>query len=85
MKIAKDIFRCVIIVNLAVYLIFFMVMLVFQLSDDASRPLCAILFSSYFILLAFSTVFLFLDIGAAVRGFLTLLFGIIIGSLFPAL
>jgi hypothetical protein len=85
MKIAKDIFRCVIIVNLVAYLVFFVAMIIFQPSDEAARPLCAVLFSSYLVLLAFSTIFLFLDIRAAGRGFLVLLFGLIVGAQFPEL
>jgi hypothetical protein len=85
MKIARDIFKCVVYVNLAVYFAFFAIMLIFQLSDEAARPLCAVLFSSYLLLLVFSTIFLFLDIRAAGKGFLVLVFGLIVGALFPEL
>jgi hypothetical protein len=57
MKIAKDIFTCIIIVNLTAYLAFFGTMIFFQPLDEVARPVCAVYWSSFFILLASSTIF----------------------------
>ena len=85
MKIAKDIFTCIIIVNLTAYLAFFGTMIFFQSLDEVARPVCAVYWSSFLTLLVSSTIFLFLDWRAASRGFLVLFFGIFVAALFPEL
>ena len=85
MKIAKDIFKCVVVVNLVVYFAFAAAMIIFQPSRDASHRLASVMLASWLVLLAFSVVFLFLDRRAAVQGFIVLFFGFMIGGLFPEL
>jgi hypothetical protein len=85
MKIAKDIFKCVVVVNLVVYFAFAAAMIIFQPSRDASHRLASVVDGSWLLLFAMSVTFLFFDRRAAGRGFLVLLLGFIIGALFPEL
>jgi hypothetical protein len=85
MKFAKDIFKCVVVVNLVVYFTFAAAMIIFQPSRDASHRLASVVDGSWLLLFAMSVTFLFFDRRAAGRGFLVLLLGFIIGALFPEL
>jgi hypothetical protein len=85
MKIAKDIFKCVVVANLVVYFAFAAAIIIFQPSREASHRLASVFLGSWLLLFALSAIFLFLDRRAAGRGFLVLLFGFIVGALFPEL
>jgi hypothetical protein len=85
MKVAKDIFKLVWVMNLIVYCIFVPA----EMSGLLSRMMwyhCeAIMAASMVILAGFSIAFLFIDRRLAGRGFLVLLVGFIICLLFPEL
>ena len=85
MKIAKDIFKCVVVVNLVVYFTFAAAMIIFQPSRDTQHRLASVSVGSWLFLFAMSAIFLFIDRRAAGRGFLVLLLGFIVGALFPEL
>ena len=85
MKIARDIFKCVVVVNLVVYYAFDAAMVIFQPSRDTCHRLGSVVLASWLLLFALSTVFLFIDRRTAGRGFLVLLFGFIVVSIFPEL
>ena len=85
MKIARNMFKCLVFVNLVVYAIFFAIMVIFAPSRDTFHRLVAVLSAAWLLLLAVSFVFLFFDRRAAGRGFLVLIIGILVAMLFPEL
>ena len=85
MKIARDIFKCVAVVNLVVYLLYAAVEIIFHPSREIEHRLNSIVAASWLVLLAVSVIFLFLDRRAAIKGFLVLWFGFLIAALFPEL
>jgi len=85
MKVLNTLFRCLVIENLAVYVTSIVVMLSISVSHAVSDYLGAIVGVSMLIMLVLSIVFLFVDRRLALRGFLVVFVGLIVGALFPAL
>lgn len=85
MKIASDFFTCVLVVNLVVYFAFPAALIIFEPSRAVFHLLESVVLGSSLLLVAFSAIFLFFDRRLAVRGFLVLLFGLVLCSLFPEL
>lgn len=85
MKIAKDTFKCVVLVNLVVYFAFAAAEIIFEPSRDIDHRLVSVFIASWLLLLAFSSLFLFFDRQVAGKGFLVLFLGFMILSLFPEL
>jgi hypothetical protein len=85
MKVLKQLFKCTVVGNLVVYFAFVFIMLAFSPSRDVSHRCGAVVIACMAALLLLSVIVLFFDRRAAVRGFLVLLLGFIIGILFPEL
>jgi hypothetical protein len=84
-KIIKDLFGCVLIVNLVAYFAFAFALVAFQPSRATCNRLASVVDASWLLLLTLSAALLFFDRRAAGRGFLVLSLGLIIASLFPEL
>jgi hypothetical protein len=85
MKLAKNLFQCVVVVNMVAYFAFVVVMLVFSPSRAVFHRCRAVMLASMLLLLVFSIASLFFDRRAAGRGFLVFLVGFLIMQLFPEL
>ena len=85
MKIAKDIFQLVWVINLIVYCLFVPAEMSGLLSRMMWYRCGAVMAASMIILLGFSIAFLFFDRRLAGRGFILLLIGFIICLLSPEL
>jgi hypothetical protein len=85
MKLAKQLFQCVLVVNLGAYSLFVVHMFVFSPSPTVFHRWEAVILASMLLLLAFSIASLFFDPRAARRGFIVLFIGLIISLVFPEL
>lgn len=85
MKIAKDIFKSILVINLIVYCVFVPAEMSGYLSRTMWYRCGTVMAASMLVLLGFSVAFLFIDRRLAGRGFLVLLFGFIISLLSPEL
>jgi len=83
MKVLNTFFRCLVIENLVVYAIYAIVMLSFSVSRGLGNYFGAIVGVSMLITFLLSIALLFIDRRLALRGFLVVFVGFIIGILFP--
>jgi len=86
MKNAKDILKCVVIVNLVVFFTPLVLAIAgLQYSHEKQHLIGAIFLASWFALLVMATIFIFIDWKASCSSFLLLLVMIVLSSLlYPA-